>query len=160
MSKNTNIYITCLVYDQTHSFKSKYTQIYTQLVRKVPFGKWYPCMLHNHFIGLHPLESHLILICTKRNNGSGFRGWMAQQPQAQLSQALQNSFSCSSRFSFMEDVNHHRLVLVNCIKYKKKKKKIRKSQKKILNSTTKLKKWHKLPKKRQKYLEKVKKFCG
>ena len=123
MSKNTNIYITCLVYDQTHSFKSKHTQIYTQLVRKVPFGKWYPCILHNHFIGLHPLESHLILIYIKWSIGSGFRGRMAQQPQAQLSQALQNSFSCSSRFSFMEDVNHHRLVLVKCRKDKKKKKK-------------------------------------
>ena len=56
MSKNTNIYKTCLVYDQTHSFKSKYTQICTQLVRKVPFRKWYPCMLHKHFIDLHPIQ--------------------------------------------------------------------------------------------------------
>ena len=82
---------------------------------------------------------------------------MAQQPQAQLSQALQNSFSSSSGFSFMENVNQHHLVLVKC----QKKKKCQKKSKKILNSTTKLKKWHKLPKKRQKlFQEKVKKICG
>ena len=50
------IHITCWVYDQTHNFKSKYTQIYTQIVRKVPSRKWYLCMLHNHFIGLHPIK--------------------------------------------------------------------------------------------------------
>ena len=53
MSKNTNIYTTCWVYIQTHSFK-KYAKINTTW-KKVSSRRCYPSMLHDHFIDLPPI---------------------------------------------------------------------------------------------------------
>ena len=53
MSKNTNIYITCWVYIQSHISKSMQKSI--QHERKVSSRRCYPNMLHDHFIDLPPI---------------------------------------------------------------------------------------------------------